>query len=142
MDVSLSFLKDLKLIDKHLSVAWINSIERFVINWTDPRTKVMKCVLLIEEDDGGYRHPDRRALLYASQTVSWDTLYKYPDMDELWKKMQERKRARLISKHKNKEDYRRWWNKEHRKEWRAVLENARRGIFSVQKDRERKIIIA
>lgn len=142
MKVPKSFQRDLKLINPHLNVIWNSLLERFQIIWMDLSISKPRIVLTVENDDGSFRPCDFRSLIVCSQQVSWDTLYKYPTAEEMSRYFLDKFAKEKQKKEEYRNDYRKWWNKEHRKEWKMALENARKGIFnSRQPEPERKIIV-
>jgi hypothetical protein len=141
MKAPIGFINDLKAIDPHLVVVWNSELERFQILWLDPVLKKPRIVRTLENDDGTFQPCDQRALIYCSQNVCWNTLYKYPTSDQLWGYFKAKWDLEKKKDREYKNDYRRWWNKEHRKEWKEALENAKKGIFSMPDQQpERKII--
>ena len=55
------FIKDLKSIDKDLSVKWIDKIKRFVIFHKDNKRKIYP-VMRIQYQNGSFKSLDRRAI--------------------------------------------------------------------------------
>lgn len=142
MEISPSFISQLKCIDRNLSVIWNPLLERFQVIWVDPRTRKAKIVFMCEDDKGQFMPLDGRTLIYCSQNVDWKTLYKYPHADDMFKFFVDLKKNGVAKREQARTEYRKWWNKEHKKEWKVVLDNARKGILSLPDNaRERKIFI-
>lgn len=141
MEVDSSFLEQLQKIDPGLFVVWNQMFERFQILWRDERTNITRIVMLIEEDDGSFRPCDARALIYCSRVVDWDALHKYPDPFKWYTDYVASKKQAIDKWKADRKDTIKYWNKHHRKEWKAALENAQRGVFGVQKEVKKTISV-
>jgi len=139
MRADASFIRQLKKIDKGLSVVFNSLLERFMILWKDPVTKEKRIVITIEEDDGAFRPCDTRALLYCSQVVDWEALHKYPNPIDWYADYVTRKK-RAQEKHRaDRNAERLYWNKHHRGLWKSAFENARSGRMGFVKPEDKRI---
>lgn len=57
-----AFMKELKRLDKRLGCKYRRDIKRFVITWERSWGPVGEC-LVVKDETGGFRQPDRRDLL-------------------------------------------------------------------------------
>ena len=136
------FTKSLELVHDDLFPVWNADLERFQIMFSDKRTKITRIICTVEEDNGDYRPLDMRTVFWLGENVAWDLLDTYPNAADWVDKLRLKKEMRLANEKETERDFKRWWNKEHRKEWVVAIENARKGIFaSPEPEREKKIII-
>lgn len=136
-----SIINALNLVHEGLFAVWNSTLERFQIFYQDKRNGLTRIIMTVEEEDGSYRPLDMRTVNYLTTHVAWDTLDKFPSPQDLWAHLNSKEETKKLKREAYRTEYRKWWNREHRKEWRAALENAKRGIFSSPEERERKIII-
>ncbi len=132
MKIDPSFSKDLRLISPYLKAVWNSLLDRYQILYQDERLRqlgTVKIICTVEDDEGNFRPLDRRLIIWLSTNVCWDLLHQYPEPQDMYHHMKEKQMRAKKKTKENRTDYRKWWNKDHRTEWRAAFENARRGIM-------------
>ena len=141
MQVSKQFIRDLGLIRRGLTPIWNPKLERFQIFYKDDRTGIERILMTVETPDGGYKDPGFDTIIWISQNVDWGTLDKYPNPSQMAQFFMEKRQEQKTKATELRHEYRKWWNKENRKRWKAAMENAQRGILGLPKEEKRKIIV-
>lgn len=112
-----SFLSALKLFRDDLKVAFHKKLKRFMIAHVDKRTKLTRCLTIVEGDDGEFRQPDIRDINYLKKHIMWDLLDHYPDPEDMWQAFDnEEEKKKILAKKKRKE----WiqnFIKDRKREW-------------------------
>ena len=137
-----SFIQEMKRIDRGLFVLWDQYFERFQVMHKDSRTGLIRCIIMIEDEDGSFRPCDNRTLEYLRQNVSWETLNRFPSPKEMGDFLRGKRIDSELKAQERRNEYRKLWNKEHRKYWRAAMDNARRGVLASPSRTKERIIIA
>lgn len=138
--VNKSVLKTLKLFRSDVHLVWNHIVNRYQFVHFDKKQGAKRIIRTAENDDGSYRHPNEMDIVYLQTHVCWDMLDMYPDHEVMWAKFMEKRKESRNKKLEAWRDYRRWFNKDHKTEWRKAVENMKSGIYSVPEVRERKII--
>jgi len=137
--VNKTFTDMLKLVRDDCKLVWNDMIERFQIIHKDKRTGLERIVVTVEDDDGNFTLPDNRAMIKLGN-VYWELIDKYPSPTELWGKFLGSREDKKKKQKALREEYRKWWNKDHRSQWRKALENFHKGVVRTP-PAENKIII-
>ena len=125
------FVKAMMSIDNGLFVIWDEYLERFQIMHREPRTGLVRCIVMVEEEDGSFRNCDYRTLDYLKNQVSWETMRRYPRPEEMGRVLREKQAKQKLEREEERNYTRKMWNKEHKKYWKEALDNAARGIHSL-----------
>lgn len=134
------FVDDLKLCNPHCFPVWNFKEGRWYIFWRRGQEEA-RIVLCVENEDGTYRPLDIRTILWISSNVAWDLLYMYPKANDMYQYLKNKKDVTKKKTGEHREDYRKWWNKDHRTEWKKAYENLRSGIYWAPEPDKKKIII-
>lgn len=126
-----SFVDDLKLINPGLFLIWNTYLERYQVFHKDRRTGLTRIINTVEDDDGNYMQCDNRTLKFLRNVVCWDLMERFPEPKDMIDHMQKKAEAKRTKEFEDREDFRKEWNKAHRKYWKAAYENLCRGIVSV-----------
>lgn len=140
--ISTSFKNEMLKIDPGLFVIWDSYFERFQIMHRCPKTGIVRCIVMVEDDDGGFRQCDNRTLDYLKERVSFETLKRFPRPEEMGRFMREQKEKIKADKENQRSEERKLWNREHKKYWKAALENLRRGVIASPPRTKKTITIA
>jgi len=97
--------------------------------------------MTIWNEDGSFKQPDMRDILHLSNRIAWDLIDKYPNPQDLGDHILRNYEKEKVDNGLLRKEYLKWWNKEHKKEWRKAIELAKKGVFSVQNNREKRIIV-
>jgi hypothetical protein len=135
-----NFLESLKLIDPGLYLVWNDMLERYQVFHRDQRTGLKRIIFTVEGDEGNYIPCDNRTLNYLREVVAWDLMHQFPEPKDLVGYMREKKIGREIKAKRDRDDYRKQWNKAHRKYWKTALENLQRGIVTTPERFKSKLI--
>lgn len=130
------------MVNPHLRVVWNQLFERYQVLFQDPFLKQqnkVKIVYTVEDEEGNFRPLDRRVILWLSVNVCWDLMAQYPEPQDMYHYLKGKKMAAQKKTKKDREEVRKYWNRHHRKEWRAAYENARRGVFGKPEEKKEKI---
>jgi uncharacterized protein YnzC (UPF0291/DUF896 family) len=138
--VKKEFIDSMKLIDPGLFLVWNSTLERFQVFHKDFRTGLTRILNTIEDDDGNYIPCDNRTLNFLRDVVAWDVLKKFPEPKDMMNEIRKRKKQKANQEFKDREDYRKEWNKAHRKYWKAAFENLKRGILTTPQKTKIKTI--
>ena len=144
MRVDPLFLKELRVINPYLKPVWNRLLERYQILYQDARLKqlgTVKIIYTVEDSEGKPMPLDRRTIIWLSSNVCWDLLNQYPEPSDLYHYLKEKRMKAKAKVTENRLDYRKWWNKDHRTEWRAARENALRGVFGKPEEIKKKISV-
>lgn len=107
----------------------------------DNRTGLVRTAMLIESMDGEYEDLNMGHVRWLKEQLLWDLIAKYPDPKDLYHHIiQEHDRAKKAEEVRHR-GYVLDFNRTHRKEWKAAMLNAQRGIFHIPEEHKRKIII-
>jgi hypothetical protein len=146
--VTSGFVDDLKAVANRnpnfkVECVWNDLVERFQIKAKDNRTSREFILYQIETEDGHFRQPGHQDIICLMNEIAWDHLGMYPDVTALWTKIFKDNDIRKMKAKERAMEYKKWWNKEHRKEWRQAIEYFRStGRTSRPKaQKESKIIV-
>ncbi len=129
-------VKKLKEYDPCLQVSWDRDRERWAVQRKDTQTGKVWHIFFVNSKNGEYRPLDERIIDEIYQCDIWKH---FKNGVEFHKFLQE-KNFKVKKKHEDlRRDYIRWWNKEHKNEWRAAIENAQRGVIDMPQKTEAKI---
>lgn len=126
--VNKSFTDDLKIITSGhpyhtVTCVWNDEIERFMVVVCDNRTKLTRILKIIENENGTFKHPDQRDVLFLINHIEWDMLDKYPNPGKMWGEIYKRRDYQNMKKVEKRNEWRKWFNKENKKQWRQVIED-------------------
>jgi hypothetical protein len=130
-----TIIEKLKLYDDALFADFDIDRERWAIKRRD-LTGAVHHIFFVQNEDGSYRPLDERVMIQLYECDVWKH---FKDGSEFYKFFHEHNKAVELKHNTIKEEYRRWWNKEHRTEWKKALENAQRGILHIPSEQETKI---
>lgn len=130
-----SILKKIKNYDVDLFVEWDVGRERWALKRKDLNGTIHH-IFFVQNDDGSFRPLDERVMHHLYECDIWKHFKNGADFHKF---IQSKNKAVELNHKTIRQDYLRWWNKEHRKEWKAAIENAQRGILWMPEERERKI---
>lgn len=128
-------VKKIKNYDDALSVEWDIDRERWAIKRKDNAGGIHH-IFFVQNKDGSFRGLDERVL---HQLYECDIWRHFKDGSEFYKFFHDHNKAVELKHNTIQQEYRRWWNKEHRTEWKKALENAQRGILHIPTEQEFKI---
>ncbi len=137
--VEKSFDEALKRINPGLYLIWNKTMERFQVFYRDHRNGLVRIICTVEDDDGESIPCDNRTLNFLRDVVAWDTLGKFPEPKEMVETLRKKSQEKLKKEKMNREDFMKWWNKEHRTMWKAAFENMKRGIVWLPEEKKTKI---
>lgn len=141
MKASREICKSLLVVHDGLIPVWNSMLERFQIMYHDRRSGITRLIMTVEEEDGEFRSLDTRTVNWLRDNVAWDSLDKYPNPKDLYEHMTKLKNKNLEVKRTYRKEFRKWWNKEHREEWKQAYENFKRGILYIPPKKDKKIYI-
>lgn len=140
--VSKTFMDALEHVRPGLRLAWMAPLERFIITHRHEHTAQFRLIKVVENTDGSFRLPDIRDINYLKQVVDWETIDKYPsmnDMAQFYKDMREKKKAKNL---KNRQQWVKDFIRDNR---RGIKEAVRRlwydGVVSDPVERKKKIAV-
>lgn len=128
-------LKKIKNYDDALFVDWDINRERFAIKRRDLQGAVHH-IFFVQNEDGSFRPLDERTM---HQLYECDTWKHFKDGSEFYKFFNAHNKNVELKHNTLRQEYMKWWNKEHKTEWKKALENAQRGILHIPTEEERKI---
>lgn len=141
MKVDKRWQEEVKKVNRGLFIEWDESLHRWRLKHKDDRNGLVRDVFLVETHDGEYKDLDMGTVRMLKDSVMWDLVGKFPDPREMFLHLERERKARKAHYELERMSYLRDFNREHRTEWRAALENARSGIFERPEVEEKKIII-
>ena len=128
--IAKTFLDEMSLIDPGLFLVWNEVLERYQVFHKDFRTGLTRILNTVEDDDGNYIPCDNRILTFLRDVVAWDLIRKFPEPADMVGHMRKKAQKKKDGERLSRDQYRKDWNKAHRKYWKAALENAQRGILT------------
>lgn len=84
-------------------------------------------LFFIQNDDGSFRPLDERVMQLLYETDIWRH---FKDAKDYHQFIQEKNKKHELKEKNIREEYLKWWNKDHKTEWKEAIENAERGILS------------
>ena len=104
--VSKTFVEALKHVRRGLQVIWIGALERFAIAHVHEYTAHARIIMIIEDaEEGKFRHPDVRDLNYLKHCVDWESIDKYPNVNDLADYFINERKIRKAKKIKNRQSW-------------------------------------
>lgn len=141
MNVPSWFVDKLKEIREDIHCVFNNYLGLIQVIHRDNRSGIERIVYTVETEDGKFRQPDLKDFLHVVNGVAWNYLDMYPNPSTLWDEIEKKRLHGKMKKEEEAKEYRKWWNKEHRKEWRAAFENLKRGKVWMPEVPNKKVII-
>lgn len=132
---------EVKRINRGLYIKWDESFKRWIVRHKDDRTGLDRHVCTVETNDGEYMDLNLGVLRILKDRVAWELIGKFPEPKDLWLYLVKEYKAAKAKAYLDRRAYIQWWNRDHRTEWRAAIENAQRGIFTLPEEQKRNIII-
>lgn len=118
-------VKKLKNYDPGLFVEWDKEKCLWMVKRKAPDGGVWH-LFYVQEPDGTYRALDDRVM---KEVYECDIMRHFESPGAYHRFIQD-KNATVTLKEKNlREDYLRWWNRDHKTEWNEAIENAKRGVL-------------
>lgn len=116
--------KKVKDYDRDLFIEWDYDLERWALKRKAEGTT--HHVFFIQNEDGSFRPLDDRLIKEIYECDIW----RHFGNAENYHKFIQDHNAQVALKAKNiRQEYLRWYNKEHKKEWAQAIDNARSGII-------------
>lgn len=130
-------LKKIKDYDPRLFVEWDDSKNLWMMKRNASDGSVQHC-FYIQNEDGSFRPLDNRVMKELYECDIWKH---FKNGSEYHKFLADHNAAVSLKHETIRQDYIRWWNKEHKTEWKEAIDNAQRKVLEIPKESERKIII-
>lgn len=92
-------------------------------------------IFFVQNKDGSFRQLDERVMYELYESDIWRH---FKDGSDFYKFFHEHNKAVELKHTTIRQEYMKWWNKEHRTEWKKALDNAQRGIFHIPTEQEIK----
>ena len=129
-----SILKKIKSYDKELFIEWDIHYERWALKrkGSDGRTHH---VFFVQNKDGSYRQLDERLMYEIYECDIWRH---FDNPGDYHKFLQEHNKKVELDHKKLRREFLNWWNKEHKKEWAAAIEDSRSRSGRVQLPTEKE----
>lgn len=132
------YLKKVKEYDENLDIVWNKDFERWALQ-RFAEGQWHHCFFLNEED-GSYRPVDQRILQDIYECDLWKHFGNDKDAGgRIHDYITQKKNEDKLKAKNLRQEYLRWYNKEHREEWKEAIDNLSRGIIYTPTD-DRKII--
>ena len=131
MHVPKQFKRDLALIRSGLSVAWNRHLGRYQIFYTDHRTGSKRLVMTVEDAEGNFQSLDMRVIIRLQRDVVWEMVDKYPTPEDLADFFLQMQREEKTKPQILRREFMKWWNKDHRSDWKKLFEEFRSGRFGI-----------
>lgn len=133
--------KEVERINRGLSIEFDNRIHRWRVKHKDDRTGLVRDVMIVESKDGEYEDLNMGHVRWLREGILWDLISRYPNPKDLYQHIvaeHEKEKNAAYVRHRG---YVMDFNRSHRREWKAALENARKGILGRPEQYEKKIIL-
>ncbi len=130
-----SIVKKLKDYDSALFAEWDVDRSRWAIKRKDNQGTVHH-IFFVQNKDGTFRPLDERIMHELYECDLWRH---FKDGSDYYKFFHEHNQSVELKHNNIRKEYLRWWNKEHKTEWRKAIDNVQRGILHISSEQEVKI---
>lgn len=120
-----SFITAIQIVRSGLNVIFIRVLERYAIIHQHEHTKQFRVVKVIENDDGSFRMPDTRDIVYVQKNVHWELIDRFPSIKDLGDFYLNEKKIIKQKKIKNRQE----WIKDFIKDNRKRVKEAVRDLW-------------
>ncbi len=128
-------LKRIKNYDDRLFVEWDVNLERWALKRRAEDGQVFH-IFYVQNEDGSFRQLDDRVIKEIYECDIWRHFDKPGDYHRF---IQEKNFRHELKEKDLRQEYMKWWHKEHKTEWKQAIENAQRGILDIPKEKETKV---
>lgn len=119
------FERKLKRYDPNLFVEWDQVKHLWMVKRTDQNGEIHH-IMYVQNPDGSFRPLDERTMQDLYECDIWR---KFKDAGEYHRFIQDKNATAKLKEKNLREEYLKWWNKDHKSEWKEAVENAKSGIL-------------
>lgn len=130
-------VKKIKEYDANLFVEWDHDKNLWALKRKAPTGQVFH-IFYVQNQDGSFRPLDERVLEEIYECDIWKHFESPGDYHRF---IQNKNATHKLKEENLRRDYLAWWNKEHKKEWKAALDNAARGILEIPNEPKPRVSI-
>ena len=141
MEVEKRWQDEVKNINRGLYIRWNKPLERWEIRHKDDRTGLDRGVILVEDEKGNYEDLNMGIVRHLKFGVQWDLVEQFKDPKATYLEMKRRHEEFKTQQRLERMGFVFDFNKEHKREWKAAIENAKRGFWSNPVKEDKKIFI-
>lgn len=141
MEVEKRWQDEVKNINRGLYIKWNNQAHRWEVRHKDDRTGMDRNVLLVETDKGEYEDLNMGIIRHLKFGVQWDLVEQFKDPKEMYLEIKRRHEEFKTKQRLERMGFVMDFNREYKREWKAALENAAKGLWSDPRAKEKEIFI-
>ena len=136
------YKEEVKAINRGIYIVWDKKINRWRVKHEDDRTGLVRDILIAENPNTQeYQDLDMSVIRMLKDQVMWNLVEKFKDPKDIYAEIVKERNYRKWKAEMDHRDYRMQWNKDHKTEWKAAVENLKRGITYIPEETKRKIIM-